>query len=82
MNVLTDAIKIALAAIFLVFITPVILVIAAYVGYFFGLIVAFLAGGVLTGVLPISTGAIPYIFAWIFVLGSVVSIRKGSGKSE
>ena len=56
-----------------VFLTPLFLAAAAYVGYFYGIIVMWLAGGVLTGVFGLSEGDIPTVLAWTFVVGSVIS---------
>ncbi|HAM79628.1 hypothetical protein [Ornithinibacillus bavariensis] len=82
MNVFIDALKLTGYAMLVVFLVPIIITIAAYVGYFFGLIVSVFAGGILTGVLPITTGAIPHITAWLFVFGLIVTYRRGSEKNE
>ncbi|SET42586.1 hypothetical protein SAMN05216389_11128 [Oceanobacillus limi] len=81
MDVLNDIAKIIGMVLLVVFLVPLVLTALAYIGYFFGLIIAFLAGGVLTGVFPITSATtIPYVIAWLFVIGGVFSL--GGRKSE
>ena len=57
-----------------VFLTPLFLAAVAYVGYFYGIIVMWLAGGVLTGVFGLTEGDIPVVLAWTFVVGSILNV--------
>ena len=74
----TDILKVGGAVIgavlAVVFLTPLFLAAAAYVGYFYGIIVMWLAGGVLTGVLGLTEGDIPVVLAWTFVVGSIIGV--------
>ena len=74
----TDVAKVVGATIgmvlLVIFLTPLFLAAAAYVGYFYGIIVMWLAGGVLTGVLGLSEGDIPTVLAWTFVVGSIIGV--------
>jgi hypothetical protein len=74
---LIAAILIALA---LLIIPPLVITIAGIIGNYVGIVVSFLIGGLLTGILGIEEGTIPTIMAWLFVIGAIFGggIRVGS----
>lgn len=83
MNVLIDAIKIIAMVVAVLLIVPAALAFVAYVGYFFGIVLAYLASYVLVGG-GVSFETIPVIIAWLFVASSIISLGSTakSGDSE
>lgn len=65
-----------------VILTPVLLAVLAYIGYFCGIILMWLAGGVLADGLSLSEGGIPALLAWLFVIGYILAVGGASAKNE
>lgn len=72
MNILADILKIIGLIALIVMLVPLLIVAAAYVGYFYGILVTWMAGGILSGVFGINSEDIPKVFAWLFVLALLV----------
>lgn len=80
-NVLVELLKIIGLVLLIVFLVPLIIAAVAYVGYFFGLIVAFLASGVLSTT-GITENNIPVVIAWLFVASSIIGVSNATGTKE
>lgn len=83
MKFVIDLLKVIGLVIVVLFAVPALLTVIAYVGYFFGIILAWLASYVLVGG-GISFETIPVVIAWLFVAGSIISLGSTakSGDSE
>ena len=66
----TASILVAIAVI--VLLLPLVLAVAAYVGWFYGIILSWLAGGILADTFGIERSVIPGIIAWIFVSAMIL----------
>lgn len=55
-----------------VILVPLISMLVMTVGYLVGMAVAYFIGGLTTGILGITAANIPTIFAWLFLLSSLV----------
>lgn len=77
MKFIGGALKVLLAVALILLLIPAILTFVAYVGYFFGIILAYAASYVL--VAPgINFETIPTVIAWLFVASSIIG---GAGVS-
>ena len=72
--------SILLAAILFVIIITVTLIGSAWLGYWFGHLLEWGAGDILTGVFGIKSEQIPMITAWLFVLAGLIG--KLSSKTD
>lgn len=61
---------------------PLVLAASAYIGYFIGILVMWLAGGVLTDLLGINANDIPAVMAWLFVIGAILGGLSGGVRNE
>lgn len=70
-----------LVALLVVVAVPAVIAVSAYIGYFFGIIVMWLAHGILTDI-GIAERTIPSVMAWLFVLGSIISTINLATRSD
>lgn len=76
---ISKGIGIAVGVLFLVFIMlPIVVAFSASVGYLTGMIAAWAVGGLLTGILGITAGNLPVIFAWLFVISAILGTPKAA----
>lgn len=87
MSVVADLFKIIGLILVVIALLPILLTILAYFGYFYGIILSWMAGGVLSGSgFFIDSHEIPKVIAWGFVgfgvFGMLVGMFAGSGEEE
>lgn len=80
MSIVVDLLKIIGLVILVIALVPLALAAAGYVGYFFGILLSWMAGGMLADTFGIDRKLIPNIIAWLFVAG--VILRPAAGRSE
>lgn len=77
MNFVKDIFSVIGSAIVFLLAIPVALTIVAYLGYFFGIVVAFTSSYVLAGQYGIEFDNIPFIVAWLFVAAAILGSVRG-----
>jgi hypothetical protein len=74
MKILVDLAKIIGLLIVIVAMVPVLMTAAAYIGYFYGIILSWLAGGILSGWFGIESQIIPKVIAWVSVVAVILNV--------